>query len=554
MVFINNKSISVADFSINLIEIIEPFYNLIIDIARQSNEDIRTILERIFDQKILSFPRMESELLKDRYLAEIVSHLMESLYDTIYELEKSDILFLNLRRNWVIFRGDSSVPKKNLQKWLIDFKPLERMFNEIIKDDSIKHYMGKICNLANEQTYSRAIKIENIKVYESVIIEQNWLDESGTSTSIVDNCDLWINKKKLTQFNLSDDHISQFEVNDVYKGDIYIGVEVKPYLIPLISIDKYIKTEFQTHYLWELLTHIFVTRPKGETSPNAETFKTVFKDGEFCKILSHLKFNLYIEKKDKSIPEKYLEYFDEVYSLGLDKLHHIPDLNLFTSVRDDYSDKSLIGVYSRAKVGSSYNLLHWVVGKGSDDAHIYSGGIKGKHTQIIKAFALKPQYSYYYISKFFEDIFVDLLKELDVLFMNNIVLQYEGSTASSIEIDVILKKKDGTIVVIENKTNLSKENIESTLQKFERFHMHLTKGFPDVKIEYLLVAPYSNKSVKDGFYHFIKNSEIGEDTREGYKCKIYDFKIPFPQFENLELRCIVEPEYSKLRSVIQTTL
>lgn len=269
--------------------------------------------------------------------------------------------------------------------------------------------------------------------------------------------------------------------------------------------------------------------------------------------MSHLKFNLYIEKKDNSVPEKYLEYFDEVYSLGLDKLHHIPDLNLFTSVREDPSDKSLIGVYSRAKVGSSYNLLHWVVGKDGDNAHIYSGGIKGKHTQIIKAFALKPQYSYY-ISKFFEDIFVDLLKELGVLYLNNIVLQYEGARASSIEIDVLLKKKDGTIVVIENKTNLSKENIELTLQKFEKFHLHLTQWFPDVKIEYLLVGPYSNKSVKEGFYHFIKNSEIGEDNREGYKCQMYDFKIPFAQFENLELRCIVEPEYSKLRSKIQTIL
>ena len=554
MVFTNNKSISIADYSINLIEIIEPFYNLIIDIARQDKEDIRSILERIFDQKILSFPHMESELLKDRYLAEIVSNLMESLYDTIDELEKSDILFLNLRRKVVIFRGDSSVPKKNFQKWLIDFKPLERMFNDIIKDDSIKHYMGKICNLANEQTYSGAIKIENIKVYESAIIEQNWLNESGTRTSIIDNCDLWINKKKLTQFNLSEDQISQLEINEVYNDDVCIGVEVKPYLIPLINIDKYIKTEFQTHYLWELLTHIFVTRPKGETSPNSETFKTVFKDGDFCKILSHLKFNLYIEKRDNSVPEKYLEYFDEVYSLGLDKLHHIPDLNLFTSVREDPSDKSLIGVYSRAKVGSSYNLLHWVVGKDGDNAHIYSGGIKGKHTQIIKAFALKPQYSYYYISKFFEDIFVDLLKELGVLYLNNIVLQYEGAKASSIEIDVLLKKRDGTIVVIENKTNLSKENIELTLQKFEKFHLHLTQWFPDVKIEYLLVGPYSNKSVKEGFYHFIKNSEIGEDNREGYKCQMYDFKIPFAQFENLELRCIVEPEYSKLRSKIQSIL
>lgn len=553
MVFANNKSVSIAEFSINLTELIAPYYNLIIDIARQDNEEeIRNILERIFVPNILSCQDLEPEVLKDNCLLNVVSHLTDLLYETLDKLESSDILFLNFRRKLVIFNGDSSGPKKNLQKWLKDFNPLETMFNLLIRDERIRVYKEKICKLANEQTYSVTIKIWNVKEYEAAIIERNWLMDSDVVAQIIDNSDIWVNTKKLTQFNQDELQDPPVELNDIYLGTEYIGVEVGKYLIPVVGIENFIKPDFQKYYFWELLTHAFVTRSKGEISEHSESFKNVFKDGEFCQTLSHLKYNLYIEQKDYVMPDKYLEYFDEVYSL--ENLSHIPDFNLFTGVREDHSDKSLIGVYSKTKIGSLYNLLHWVIGKEGDNAHVFSGDQKGKPAQIIKAFALRPQYSYYYISKFFEEIFVDILKELDVPSMNNIELQYKGSTTTSIEIDVILQKNDGTVVVVENKTNLSKENIESTLHKFQKFHSYLTKGFPSIKIEYMLVAPYSNQSVKDGFYYFVKRSGNGEKSREGYNCKIYDFRIPFAQFDDLELRCLVEPDYSILKEKIQAIL
>jgi hypothetical protein len=241
-----------------------------------------------------------------------------------------------------------------------------------------------------------------------------------------------------------------------------------------------------------------------------------------------------------------------VYSL--ERLSHCSDLTLFTGVREDHNDKSLLGIYSHTKVESKYNLLHWVVGKEGDNAHIFSGNINWSDSHIVKAFALKPQYSYYFISKFFEDIFVDVLKELNAKFINNIELKYNGKKETSIEIDSIIKKNNGSLIVVENKTNLSKENIESTLRKFEKFHSEIIREFPNVDIEYLLIAPYSNDSVEEGFYYFIKSTEKMEEKQRTVNRNIYDFSIPFARFENLKLRCIIEPEYSQLKSKIKSLL
>ena len=217
--------------------------------------------------------------------------MTDLLYATLDKLESSDILFLNFKRKLVIFNGDSSGPKKNLQKWLKDFNPLETMFNILIRDERIRVYKEKICKLANEQTYSVTIKIWNVKEYEAAIIERNWLVDSDVVSQIIDNCDIWVNTKKLTQFNQDKLQDLQIELNDIYIGKEYIGVEVGQYLIPVVGIENNIKPDFQKYYFWELLTHAFVTRPKGEISEHSENFKNVFKDGEFCQTLSHLRYN-----------------------------------------------------------------------------------------------------------------------------------------------------------------------------------------------------------------------------------------------------------------------
>lgn len=557
MKFTANKTRSIASFDINLTEIIAPFYYLIINVIdKRQGESTFCQLERIFDTNEVDLPSEESDQIQETFLLIIANYLSELLFETVDNLEKTDILFIHLNKHLIIYRGENYKTLQNIMRsWISEFDPVEKMFVRLIKDEKIKSYWSTISNFVNQQVYYKAVGVYDVRPYEFVIAEKSLLTMDNVDRTIIDNNAVWINKK----WNELEDKEFKEDNNIVYELSInekFIGVEMGAHIIPFDPIDNILQLDYKMRYFWDLLKYIFTTRAKGEIhNPNAKSFRTAYLDEEFCKILSHLKYNLYIEKNGSSLPERFLEYFDEVYSLT--NLSNIPDFNIFTGVGNNCNEKSILGVYSKTKIGSQYNLLHWIVGKEENKAHVFSGNCnKGKTEQInlVKAYALKPQYSYYYISKFFENVFTDILRELSVEFINNIELRYDGSSSPSIEIDALILKKNGSLVVIENKTNLSKENIESTLRKFETFHSVITNVFPNVDIAYVIVAPYSNASVEEGFHYFIKEAENGEECRNGYYCKLYDFTIPFARFDDLKLRCIVEPEYTKLKGKIQTIL
>jgi hypothetical protein len=108
----------------------------------------------------------------------------------------------------------------------------------------------------------------------------------------------------------------------------------------------------------------------------------------------------------------------------------------------------------------------------------------------------------------------------------------------------MVKKTDGSLVYIETKTTLNRYNIEDTLNEVVKFHQIMINSYPNVQMKYLLVSLYYNETVEDGFSYFT--------NAEGSSVK--DFKIPIARYNGIDLHCIVEPEYAKLKTKMEQLL
>lgn len=74
------------------------------------------------------------------------------------------------------------------------------------------------------------------------------------------------------------------------------------------------------------------------------------------------------------------------------------------------------------------------------------------------------------MSKYFENVFTQILKELECDYATNVHLSKTSDPKNDfIEIDALVKKNDHQIVYFENKTTLSKFNIDDTICKIENF-------------------------------------------------------------------------------------
>ena len=74
----------------------------------------------------------------------------------------------------------------------------------------------------------------------------------------------------------------------------------------------------------------------------------------------------------------------------------------------------------------------------------------------------------------------------------------------------------------------------------------MSESYSDVKFEYVIVAPFSDETIEANYLYFIKKS--------GGILKKYDFTIPLAKFEDINLRCIVEPEYEKMKTLINSII
>lgn len=328
-----------------------------------------------------------------------------------------------------------------------------------------------------------------------------------------------------------------------------IGLKVNNRILLKYNIDfsKYIKEEFKNQYIWQLFKENLL-KERSQTLIHNSTlitdFKEKSKEKEFNKLLCNLQYNLYIDRSIK-IKRNYKPFFEEF--IIVNKLEELSNFNFF--LPDDKKEKELLGIYTDNKIGSKYNLIHYL--KHKDEKHLGSfvnsnPNIKAKE----KVNILKAELSFYLVEKYYEDIIKEILSDLQLDFLSNIELSIKGVVKA--EFDFVIFK-DNKFYFIEAKTTLSKDNVYETSKKYNDYIENLKKitNSDLSNFRFILAGLLSNSNL-DNYKHFFNSKEVKYNSiRRGFKAIPYKFNMPFFNHQKLELECIAEPELLKLKEFIK---
>lgn len=546
---IDSRSLySIIDYKIDMVELISSVFHLILDMSAFNNPNQLFAnwgcnlfdVSRIYGRDVI--PQSEDE---NSLLNRIANYLLDDLYNNTSGLKKSGIILLYKRKTAIIKKTNKeSTIKRVLASWLCSYKPISKLFS-FVKEEKIKNLEMQVNTLLTEINYNKVVSASNEISWASFAIPSEWLKTDDVKLEIVDNASVWVNK---CLYDIIGD-IEQAEMFDrSYSGNL-IGLDVNKYTIPFVNVDNWIRDDDFQKYFYQMITNVYSTdKAIGDTDvKELKPFIDVAQDAEFCKLLSFLHYNLYLRTDEVDLPGKYSSLFDEV--LGLEEITNVDNLQLYVTYPSEEQmkeSKTIVGIYEKEKQGTEYNLLNWI--NTSEEGLSATVGNKIKDQSYKKVFALRPLYSHYFSSKFFEDNFGMLLKSIGCSYCTNVTFYKVGDNNSFIEIDAILQKKDGTLVYVENKTNMNKYNVDETISKIEKFHTYMQAKYPLAKWQYLIVSPYCNDTLYDAYRYFINNGE--HQQREGVKNYILDFIIPIAKFEDVNLQCVVEPEYDLLKEKI----
>lgn len=539
-------------YKINMEELISSIYHLVVDIfmERQNGQQFYECITDLFNiDEICGNKHLTESTEKDSFLFDIVAFLEDGLYSTFNYFSRTNVFLLYRERNLIIIKGTNkkSDAQKVMSNWIREYKPIERIF-DVIKDSILQKHKERICSLLTDANYSKIVKIEREEVLESTLIPKEWFNFDTFRNDPIDISSIWINKDLTSIVG----KISEIGLNELtHINDKNICLILGDYILPLNNIDDYIVKKNAVDYFWSMLKEVYA--PAERVAPvvrkkQYEPFIEKCKESDFCKLLSFLHHNLYIKGTEKNIPSQFTHLFEEVYSIS--GLEHLSNFCFYTGIPSTTSSQTLLGVYEYKKSSSEYNLLNWV-NHGKNDKHKITRCDNCFDKESQKVYALLPQYSYYFMSRYFEDVFTEILKELKCDYVTNVHLSKTSDPQNDfIEIDALVKSNN-RIVYFENKTTLSKFNIDDTICKIEKFHSFILEAYPDLSFEYIIISPYCDETIKESYWYFAKE---GHKVREDIKHYTYDFEIPLAKFDNISLRCIVEPEYEKMKTLINSII
>ena len=536
-------------YSINIAELISPIYHLVVELSGHNDSKVQfnQWASTLFNvEEVIGSSNLPESKTIESFCIDIASYIEDDLYQSVNELADSRIVML-YRKDGILFvnQAEGSNAKQILISWLNKFNPIKRLFEVLIVDDAIKNLESKLYPFINDTYYNKAVIVSRGVQMNSTIIPYEWVNLEECEEKIIDYEALWIN-------NPWKEVIGDIQTpKEIIRKNESIGLVLGSFVFPFININESIHKEFFPKYFWEMLVYVFSQHKHvKKIDRDLTSFVEACKDSDFCKILSFLNYNLYIKKGDVEIPQKYKAFFEEVYKIQ--RLKHLANYNFYTNIPNENNGQTLLGVYELEKKSTNYNLLHWI-NANNDTTHKYSEVERDLDIQSSSVYALRPSYSYYLVSRYFEDMFNCILKELECNYINNIELTKIGTNEIFIEIDSIVQKADGTLVYFENKTTLTKHNIEETITKIEKFQSLISVSYPYAKFEYVVIAPFCDKTIEANYLYFIKNDGVVED-REGSRQKLYKFTIPLAKFGEVSLNCIVEPEYEKMKELINSII
>lgn len=538
----------ISRYQINMDVIIYPYYNLILELYSENQSekgeyDFCSLINNVFDvKKILEGSPLSPEDNKNAFLMMIAKYLKENLYQNMNSLSKN-VLFLSRNESIVISKHlNKKDVNKALATWIKSYNPIEKLF-ELIVPENIRKLSESLKCFLNDNYYSIGVNVSDQKLWPSCVLPTEWINKTGMDLIPIDPCSIWIEHNFSEQHNINLDNCELL----CYSGSP-IGVSCDKLFFAYERMDMFITNERFPSYFCLMMDNVYSPSPKGKVlNKFNEHFLESAKNHVFSQLLSHLQYNLYISDNIR-IPDDYRDMFESVYCLN--KLPGLENHMLFVgepSAEQIHNERTLSGTYELKKSGSDYNLRNWV--NAAENGYILSTSSKANLLKCRSVFALKPQYSYYFISKYYEDFFSSILKELGCYHKCGVSLYLEGNTNAFIEIDALIFKPDGKLIYVENKTCMNKNNIEATMKKIVAFQKIISEEYANVSIDYYLTAPYCDESVEQNFLFFINKESI--EQREGVKNNILQFDIPLAQFENLNLRCIVEPEYERMKSIVE---
>lgn len=539
----SKSALTVYMYSIDMDALLTPVYHLVLEVVnatyrgRPFNElagvvfDVRTITGNDFVDKGMT---------EESFLIEIARYLNGRLYTHLDKLDDSNILLLYEPKKLLIAPAKCK-PNQILISWI---KKAEMMkaFLDLVKYEQINNLKETLVQLLNDQFFGMAVKVIEVNTLKATFIPMNALENYQVQP--VDIESIWISKQWNKRLNVKEGT----EYGEVKFSDIdEISIMVGEFLVPLTGIDQHVKENARQNYFWDILSDIYAHRKKSVSiyRERCGGFKTALKTRDFSQLMSRLQYNLYIKKEGQSIPEAYRQYFEEVYNIEefIEKSNQI----LFTGTHLEeqlQKKQTMLGIYNKEKDGTDYNLHAWVNVESADrQTKTEASGVE--EVSIKTVYALKPQFSYYFASTYFEDLFQEVLHELEIKTLHDVELSISDNPRSPyIEVDNFVRKQDGTIVFIENKTTLNRYNIEETVGKIAKFHKVMAESYPSVRMEYLLVAPYMNDTVEDAYSYFtnVKGSTAS------------NFFIPIARFKGISLHCVIEPEFDKLKAMMAKLL
>ncbi|WP_172283706.1 hypothetical protein [Chryseobacterium sp. LAM-KRS1] len=490
-----------------------------------------------------------------------------------------DTLAVNL--NSYYLKSDNFITKLNCSEHLLYFKDSSIVYSTIGNNKDTKEIFNNINNkfksinvIAEILKYLNDQNLRESIQSISTIYEFN---KNGQYIKILNSeilkPQLFNVRKEEVNFDLLDEE--PFDINNVWvnfdndlckdlsfdseKDEYYlvldkesnkvVGLKVNDQILLKYNIDfsKYINDVFKNKYIWQLFKeNLFKKRSQTliHDSDLITDFKEKSREREFNKLLCNLQHNLYINKEIK-IKRKYKPFFEEF--IIVNKLDELTNFNFF--LPDDKKEKELLGIYTENKIGSKYNLIHYL--KHKDEKHLDSfvnsnPNIRTKE----KVNILKAELSFYLVEKYYEDIIEEILLDLGLDFTSNVELSIKGVVKA--EFDFVIFNNN-RFYILEAKTTLSKDNVYETSKKYNEYIGQLKKvtNTELTDFRFLLTALLSNTNL-DNYKHFFDSRESKYNTtRRGFKAIPYKFNLPFFNHQKLELECIAEPELLKLKEFIR---
>lgn len=559
-------------FSILIEDILSPFINLISDflsIDGTPNWDIITAID--FSSLDSDFASKIAEL-KSNYPS---NNEIEDEDKFIYEVEslkREANAILNNHFSKIIFSKEnlesyekSIILIDKTNKYIISNKDIANILKSILRNSNMVKELLNIVHKNKDINFDNLISFDNESLYNkdyitaeeiSIVcpaINVSYLDLNNENNSIlktpIEKDDFWVNEKFFKDYSLPEDFDASQDDFLLEKGEKTIGLNCGNVCFIYDSNPfELVNPADRLNYYWmQLKNRIYYTSSTSNHISHSmlvQSFNHDAKSEGFSPLLSKLKKNLYIEE---AVDSKYKKYFEKAFIIK--GLKHLQEYELYLPFEND-SKQSLIGLYHLDKKPSEkhYNLVHWISNDGDTSKILEFSDVTPVKKNKNPIHVLKPEISFYFRHRFFEDFFESVMKDLGLEYLNNYKIQFKSNEQEA-EFDFMIKTEN-KIYIVELKTKLRGEEISKFEKKCSRL-MDEIEYLSDY-FEFLIIGALSDENCKSYKHHINegKKEHPGyNDIRDGFSTIPYWFEFPI-EGSIKRLTCIAEPSYEKLKSII----